>query len=58
MYKAAIIKRRRGMVVVGDYQYCRRLPAWVAASKHRCGRVAIGPEQRGGMSILFGRTSS
>ena len=42
----------------GDSQYCRWSPACVVVSKHRCGRVAIGPEQPGGISILIGRTSS
>jgi hypothetical protein len=58
MYKLQSSNGRRGMGVVGDYQYSRRLPAGVTGSKHRCGRVAIGPEQPGSMSILFGRTSS
>ena len=43
---------------VPDCQYCRWSPAWVVVAKHRCGRVAIGPKQPAGISILIGRTSN
>ena len=51
-------RRLGGVWCRTKFQYCRWPLAWVVVSTHRCGRVAIGPEQPGGISILIGRTSS